>query len=1570
MRNLKKLLSMTMAIVMICSTLAIGAQGAYHAYKDSAITNYDSIDQPVFTAEQLASVALDAVDAMLAEMETKKFVIPILNVAINLTSIDAILESAENVYNGAVWVNVRNLAGDLGENLDFSALYYADADDGFKDPTFTSKGCRRSTPGKSDLDVVYSLFQFIYDNKDILSAYGYGTLKPMLGDTLLGIIESFLPEVNDYLDAPNLLRGLLYDAVYDPDDENGLPDWEDIPASEKTADKYKADAMVQLLVDDLMVDLEESLAGDFEWGITMNLSGILDIDASSFYDVFEAALQRAYEQILVPLGNTQFKKFFYELAGVEGDEFDPYRITQTVEVEQDGVMVEEQTTIGYYLDDCADIVKMRSMPGVTFPTGNSLAADVEAGIVQLNILGEMVNFNYEIPSFNFAATETKEFISEFNNVFGTWVEALTAGKAFNGVEWTKGSMDELIPNAMKYLKEFVRQYGERYLSEFITLPTDDQELEALLAELNDLEDVVLKFGPELIEEFAPNILLPDNITSVRAIVTYALCELIADKVPEEDIYGKLQSGEINPNGDDGWKAVAAVIARYYLNSLINVNLPANLTFEQTVSKLVDWALTNYGGILDYAADLSSNSSLTAWQKLDQVIFGLVPLEWLPSTARVVNSEGKVVSVSLSGGTETIILDVLLGNLLDLKLEHLFDLFKRNAGGELDRSPVYVILSLVRRVLNCIIPGAMPTQFDNIESILTQKALGDIIDGLFTGLYEIRTSLIPGALPLVCMLLDLTTAQQIEDPTVIYPDFILSPSFSLSGTSIMFRNASSGLNTGWRDASGTLHQDKLYQVKIKSITTNNSAVTVKYNANQLLNGGDSTEFPVTGKLSEAGLVKFTIAYEILDESGSSFTSSPIERVIYTYVSDTNSDDDADYYTTYVDEYKVESLYYVDGVGINNHSYINTPTAYISSWSDLRRQTYSLARDYTDGDFNPEDALITYKAFDSTFPEGMVEAADWEDIVTNQVGYNTTSFDYFKVNVPQVPAEDNPNETVDIAFEDALATMGNGSTYTASVTHIFGKTGTYDPNVEKTLTRTFIFFNNYNIYSIVESALDANRQKSNYATSGSYSYTDKATGESFTVNASTAWDNYVAALEAALNITLAPRTAATFDATVYEAAANNLKRAAADLDACAVSAGAAPLEALREEYQPSNPAGMEYDDPDFNYMGSEDYVLFTWDRYKEHRNNIDSLINSQKVEEPGENATPEEIQKYQEALANIPTLKQFDVTYRGHMYEMNAERLIRRPTSKNYLNHAFRLVTDEMSALNSEEYTAESWANLERAVTFADKVLSDNSSDLRQTKVNEARRQLISNYKSLELKGSDPADYAQLDLAIADAEAILAQENAAERYEGLDALQAALDAAYEIPRDLLVDDQAVVDEAAQNLIDAKDALVEVESGLDFSPAVDYIAGSGYEWAPEIKDGYGDMGDFQFIDGLMIEFGDGIESLIATTGGAEYEYTPNENNSGYIGTGDTITLGETVYYIVVYGDVTGDGMIDDMDASNLSYFVSGELYDDLGTLNLAADLNNDQTLDDMDMSTMMYMIPGELDAYSFPQNGTYAG
>ncbi len=1569
MSKSKKLLSLLLATIMVFSTFAVGASAAYADYKDDAIKSYDSIDKPIFTTEQLASIALDAIDAMLSDMDETSIKIPVINVSIDYSSIDTALDSLEDIYNGGVWNTVKSIAGQVGKELTFAALNTN------PNGNFAANGCRRTTPGKSDVDVLYSVLAFVNDNSSLLAKYGYGTLD--LGPTLTGLLGDSIAE---YLDAPRLLRTLLYDLAYD-DDAPDYVEYDDL------AVKPTIDQMLQIIIDDLLIDLEDELEESFEYGITYDFSNLIDIDNGSFYDQFESVLQYAYNNFLVPWGNTKIKEWIYDLAQAEYDESQKiYRY----EYDSDGNQVfnEDGTPsmikVGYYMDDTAYFQNLRKAPYIYNADAKSVyEANIENGT--FNELADVINLNYVIPTHNFQSGE--QFFGNFNNILKEWLDVMVTAKTPDLV-WEAGNNDMIITNLFNNAKKLLKVYGERFLGDFITIPSDE-EIDAMTT----LEDAVLHFGKDAIARYATNILLPEDVNSVREILAYALCELIADLVPEENVYAKLQSGELNPSTDEGWQAVLAIVARYYANAFTNMNIPAGLGFEETISHAVDWALDNYGSILYYTSQIDPNA--TAWQKLDDVLFTLIPLNWLPANLRVVNDNGQVESKPVTG-SQFLLLDFILGNILDLKIHHIFDVFARNTAGGLNGTMSNVLISLVTNILNSIIPGAVPTGLTNFDSIATNNTLGALIKGLLSGLYSVRENLIPGALPLVNMILGLTGEQELEDPTINYEDVIIDASRKLSGTEFVVRNNSTGVNTGYTDKDGNFHQDALYQIKIKSITTNVDGVSVTYTANTVLNGGEAKTFPVTGSLSADGLVRFAVTYEILDESEKSLTAEPITTYHFTYVASKVSEEDADA-VSYKEQQTANGLeaipvQFVDGyeVGVNNHYIVNNPVSFIGSsrgWGALSDLSFGYGRtNQAEDSAQNVAATTTIKGLTTDMPAGILtQDADFQPINTQYGGYEG-SIDFADVNVPQVEVTDDEGNTQFVDADIADYAGVYNIALNLNVTETWAGMG----SVDFTVARKVYIFNDYNLPSIVSSALGSNRQENNFASSGTFTYVEKdedGNETTYTVNAANAWDNYLNALTAAQAIVLLPKTEANFKADVYENAAKTLSRAIADLDACAEGAGVDSLVADLEDVEGDN-EGLVYTDDGYTFFADADYVLYTYNRYKTHRDRVKSLIDSQIIPEPGEDATEEEIAEYQERIANIPTLTLFEITYRGHMFNMNADRLIRKDVtaaSKNYLNNAYNLIQGKYLELNPDDYSTESWEALETAMTFAQEVRADtNYAELRQSKINTARRELIQAYKGLTAKGADPADYTQLDAAIADAEAIFAEDNYEEKYAGLEALQEAYEAAIAVDRNLLAEDgQGIVDAAAEALIAALEGLEQLEAGLklfdttELGGYADLEDNYGYSWTTSVNEmmepDYETDELYSYICGLVFDYFDGIESIVGTQGGASYEFEANANSGGALATGDKLTLDDgSVYFLVLFGDATGDAVVDANDISEASdmYNWTSNYSSANNAYFYGADVICDGAVDANDISCMSDMYNYTLDPYSVPQDGSFIG
>ncbi len=1566
----KKLLSMLLAMVMVFSTFVIGAQAGYEPYKDSAIKEYDSIDKPIFTVDQLATIALDAIDGMLADLDETSIKIPVINVSIEYSSVDNALNSLQKIYNGGVWNTVKSIAGDVGKRLSFAALN--------TDPkgNFAANGKRRETD--PDVEVLYSVLAFLNDNSDLLADYGYGRLD--LGPTLTGLLGDSIAE---YLNAPLLIRTLVYDLAYDDDDPNYV-DYEDLPDDKKPT----IDAMLQIVVNDLLIDLEDELEESFEYGMTFDFDGIVDIANGSFYDQIEKVLQYAYNNVLVPMGNTKIKEWIYDLAQAkytEDQKIYRYELDENGNqvIGEDGNPV--KIKVGYYMDDTDTFKNLLKKEGYFLAGGEGTksiyAMNAEAG--NFHELASLVNLNYTIPTYEFA--EGEQFLTSFNNILKTWLDVLVTAKTPTLV-WEAGNNDMIITNLVNNAKILLAEYGEIYLGDYITIP-DRATIEAFT-----LETAVVYFGRDAIDRYAANILLPDSADTVREILSFALCELIADLVPEEDVYERLQSGQLNPTSDDGWKQVLAIIARYYGNTYTNMNIPAGLNFEQTVSHAVDWALENYGGILYYTSQIDPNK--TAWQKLDDVIFTLIPTNWLPANMRVLNADGSVGTVAIDG-SYNILIEWLLGNILDLKIEHIFDVFDRNATGELNRSASYVLINRVTSILNAIIPNAIPTGLTCFDDIATTDTLGGIIKGLLSGLYSVRQSLIPGALPLVCMILDLTGDQALEDPSIDYPAVHINENLSLAGTKLIVKNNSTGVNTAYRNASQIANfqkdefvQDKLYQVKITKIETNVPSIDVDFSGTVTLNGGEDDEFAVTGSLSNPGLVRFAVTYEILNEQGGSLTPQPITTYHFTYVSDTVSEEDKEYYSyeTYTTEDGLEALrptVFASDMDIS-HYIVNNPTSFVGSsqgWGGLRDLSFGLGRESTDETYNAKDSTVSLVGFNATNNKSFTgvdadgnpktytifaQDADFKPFTTQRGGFYG-DYDFADINVPTVEETDeNGNtKTVDADLADYAGT------YELTANLLITKVDDYYDDSNVTIKRKVVVFNDYNLPVIVSEAIGANRQAGNYTSAS-------------------AWNTYLEALTAAQEIVLMPKTTANFDASVYQAAAENLTAAIEALEECGTSAGVADLKAALEGVEGNNPEGMEYDDPDYFFFADADYVLYTYNRYKEHANRLKSIIEAQEPTAPAEDASEEEWAEYEEKLANKPVLTNFEKTYRLHMFNMNSDkayngqepRLVRKTitaASKNYLNYAYNFVLEKTLELNQEEYSTKSWEALQKAFDFADEVRADtNYAELRQSKINTARHELIAAYKGLTLASEDVADYTQLDAAILAADEIFAVDGYEELYSGIEELVAAYDAAVEVDRNLSGEEgQAIIDALVADLLAAIEGAQPLDAELKLFDTTENGSYADIPWttfmSEMIEPDYDTGETYRYIGGLVFDYYDGIETLVGGQGGLTYEYEPNPNSSGALATGDKLTLSDgTTVYLVLFGDANGDCIVDSADITD-----AADMYNWVSPYSSAnnayfygADLIADGMVDAVDIGYMADVYNWVIDPYSVPQDGTYLG
>ena len=257
MSNAKRFLSVILAMIMVLSTLVIGAS-AYSAYKDSALTNYNKLDKPVLTTKQYASAAVDELDRMLGKEQIKLDSSKLVGLgSLDLTSVDATMTSVYDFVNGTSFQSLKGLLGDLSK---LNANAFATV--------------RRTN--SEDLDVLYAVFQFLYDNKDLFVSFVDGSIN-------MGSILSNIDGISDYTDVNQLLKKMLYEVVYTTTDANGNKVKPNVPNTVTET----IDSMVQKLIDDLVVkEIPE-------------LNGYTNISSGTMYTFIDNALKQVFNSDLV-----------------------------------------------------------------------------------------------------------------------------------------------------------------------------------------------------------------------------------------------------------------------------------------------------------------------------------------------------------------------------------------------------------------------------------------------------------------------------------------------------------------------------------------------------------------------------------------------------------------------------------------------------------------------------------------------------------------------------------------------------------------------------------------------------------------------------------------------------------------------------------------------------------------------------------------------------------------------------------------------------------------------------------------------------------------------------------------------------------------------------------------------------------------------------------------------------------------------------------------------------------------------------------------------------------------------
>lgn len=1367
------------------------------------------------------------------------------------------------------------------------------------------------------------------------------------------------------------------------------------------------------------------------------------------YDFIEDLMRQAYNGLLIPLLNRDTIPWLRKLCGVEYD----------------------KTKSNLYVYD-AELKK--SVINESYdPTYTGEPYDM-ATLEETNIYAKMFNFEAKVPYADFTnmngtfVDNFNDILGKFieaifkNNipVPNSELTAKWTWKYSDNVDGDPNGNSYLFANICSVARVVLAITGDKFFpSYFKTAAAHD-----VLA-MSDQQ--VVAYVLRGILNGSVDWMYIDETCQTVADVCYSAVEQLAwQDIPQYTYTKPTNNGnlaEYNEAIVDKCLDILLDVAVYNLNQDIDMNPTVKSTnpikgegllkyqgdtgsYENNVLQIAAWAFDEYAPLL--ALDLKcgktggSTGGLTIddfWTDFDTIINAIIPIK---------ADSNPWISANIAGQThvaKSFIFDNIVYPVLSLDATNFAEIFKRNPNGAFaTMTGIPIIISLLEGVFDLLFPNVFKNGAEDFAAILDNTMLGNMVGDLLkilgTNKFNGKTNgveiqgrgreIAKVALPVVCMILDLNEDQKFKELENYMPSVL---SLKDGNPEFLVYNGSSGVNTSYVAKDGTFTLDSLYSYEIVSANVivhysdGSTAQTVGVsglNSGKNLAGGESAKVTLSN-VQVGQLIELKITYKVKVEDGSYLGGgAELTNTSYCYIAEAGKEKDDDSIEVKLDvadnrTIRYESEIYVKSgkslaSSVNGHSIrvvdnnvnektddseITKVSAKVTGVSNSNTAwPFAMLREIPNDSTGDNEISVSMNGKGGTYFLNPFAIAQTTNEAGEQVDYKRVEPEYKKDEEGKYILDDEGNRIPD---GDNGGVPTGKYTMTATV-NVGGTNKSVPVNVH--------IYNDYNLESIVDRAISANRQRGDYESGAA-------------VN--TLWDNYTAALNKAAFLALKPKNGATFENDIvngknagfenlYEQYATALSDAIEALDEHAVSAGVESIERAlaavnggtdftRVEYKENGNTYyykefIEYDDPDYPFFSMRDFVPHTFNAYRTARNRANNLINSQRFyintpldEDYTEDeliAFDESVKAYDENEANKGAISSIEATYAIHMLQLTGGRLIRVVADKSKLQKAIDMCIGANSGVNAggaSYYSAKTWEAYERACAFAQRVnamdagSATDPTDLKPSMVNEAMSNLIESWKRL-VQGSD---YTQLDAAIASAEEIFENpndpsENTQYTADSYTAFYNAYTAAVNMDRNLARSDEnaAKIDAAAAALNKAINGLEYDTSGGDESSTWSLLTDCDYStegqlhyyspWIDSEEILFGEV-DAPYIEeyddyvtglifGIPEDGVEGVETIIDVDAAPEnFEFDFVESENGY-GTGSLIVITDTdtdeisIYMIVLRGDIDGDGTIDGTDQGMIYDFYSGEdwEYDDTLKQNYyGADTDFDGSVDMVDYS-----------------------
>ena len=660
MKQAKRMLSVLLAIIIMCSMTTIGANALKTSYVKA--DHYNEILDPVMTTEQVATMLLDMLDSdVLAGLDVNIEITS--GLFINLGSIDQALDSLRSVNTSVLAAIAMPLLGDIGD-LDLDPI------DG---------STRRKSSSVRDMAVLIHVLGLLEapGNGKVISnildnSFDFGALKTF------GVLD---PETD--LAMFNDLHGFITDMLFNLLYGDG--------ASTAEGTLYRADMkleeMLQMFIDYDLVKMIVDMGADAEDGSNdiaefLGFTTYAQAGAESDLDEFGCLRERVHISTLLP--------------------------TLSPSTEPgDGKLGYLSITGDSALDFVWKIL-MAAIQDLVVPFAGTLLADAlgSDGEMIFDLIMGVVIEVFELDASELDIPDDADLQMKLDR-FLTWF--LIGGGISQFIHFEK-TFDENGKLETAYLK-FADGLDDKFCNLIVVaLPMlpgfweDAPQIDKTDAELSAMTNVELvtyvlqKFLGTLVDGLE----FPDEAcVSVKELASYTLINVAAELTPTVDFEGMFERNELLYDSED-CLTVGAKVAQYYLNGQTTMQ---NNTFipsiHEILNTVVDWALGEYGAFFGYEPSKYTGSDITVWHKLYDTVFQIIPVDTFYGVE------------DSPAGVEDLIMNKLIGSILNLKFNQLVSIFGVHPGSGINKSLPDLIVDLVGRVLNPLL--GLPFERDYAKS---------------------------------------------------------------------------------------------------------------------------------------------------------------------------------------------------------------------------------------------------------------------------------------------------------------------------------------------------------------------------------------------------------------------------------------------------------------------------------------------------------------------------------------------------------------------------------------------------------------------------------------------------------------------------------------------------------------------------------------------------------------------------------------------------------------------------------------------------------------------------------------